>query len=69
MPKWDSFLSLIRDIATRKEGLRFIGWDMAYSTKGWCVVEGNYAPQLEARQVLCGGMRDEFEAIIERALL
>ena len=64
MPEWPAFLALIQDVATRREGIRFIGWDIAYSTKGWCVVEGNFAPQLEARQVLCGGMKEEFDRIM-----
>ena len=68
MPEWTELLALVRDIAVRRDSIRYIGWDLACSTKGWCVVEGNYAPQLEARQVLCGGMRREFEAILGRAM-
>lgn len=66
IPDWASFLELIQDVATRREGVNCIGWDVAYSTKGWCIVEGNFAPQIEARQVLCGGMKAEFDALINK---
>ena len=68
LPEWPALLALIDDIATRRQGIRFIGWDLAYSTKGWCVVEGNFAPQLEARQVLCGGMKEEFDRLMGQSL-
>lgn len=66
IPDWDELLGFINGIATKYPGIVFVGWDVAYSKRGWCLVEGNHAPQLEARQVLCGGMKETFDRIIYR---
>jgi len=41
LPKWDEALSLIHKMATCQEGSTLIAWDIAYSDKGWLMVEGN----------------------------
>lgn len=41
LPKWDEALSLIHDIATHIKGTTLIPWDIAYSDKGWLMVEAN----------------------------
>lgn len=64
IPEWDTLLDYIKEIVARYPGVVYVGWDLAYSKRGWCLVEGNHAPQVEARQVLCGGMKEEFDRII-----
>lgn len=41
MPKWDEALSTIMQMATLVKGATLIAWDIAYSTKGWVMVEAN----------------------------
>ena len=41
LPEWDEALKLIRQIATHQKGTTLIAWDIAYSDKGWLMVEGN----------------------------
>lgn len=41
LPEWDEALSLIHKIAICQEGSVLIAWDIAYSDKGWLMVEGN----------------------------
>lgn len=41
LPEWDSLLDTVKSIAKHKEGSNLIAWDLAYSTKGWIMVEGN----------------------------
>ncbi len=41
LPDWDEALSFIRKMATHRPGTTLISWDIAYSTKGWCMVEAN----------------------------
>lgn len=41
LPEWGKALSLIHKIATCQEGTVLIAWDIAYSDKGWLMVEGN----------------------------
>lgn len=41
LPKWDEALLLIRQMATKVKGTTLIAWDIAYSQKGWVMVEAN----------------------------
>lgn len=41
LPEWDNFLSLVNDVATYVQGTTLISWDIAYSNKGWLMVEAN----------------------------
>ena len=41
LPEWNSLLDTVKSIAKHKEGSNLIAWDLAYSTKGWIMVEGN----------------------------
>ena len=41
LPQWDEALSLIRQMAIKVKGTTLIAWDIAYSKKGWLMVEAN----------------------------
>lgn len=41
IPKWTDALSLVRKMALTVPGATVISWDLAYSNKGWLMVEGN----------------------------
>lgn len=41
LPKWEEALTLIREMALAVEGATLVSWDIAYSTKGWLMVEAN----------------------------
>lgn len=41
LPKWHEALNLIEEISTEVEGTTLISWDIAYSNKGWVMVEAN----------------------------
>ena len=41
LPRWEEALKMINEIATFKQGTTLISWDIAYSSKGWCMVEAN----------------------------
>ena len=41
LPKWNEALSLIDDMATHIDGTTLISWDIAYSDKGWMMIEAN----------------------------
>lgn len=41
VPEWKDMLEICKEMAEKKSSVKFIGWDMAYSNKGWVVVEGN----------------------------
>ncbi|MBD5505607.1 MAG: hypothetical protein HDR09_18175 [Lachnospiraceae bacterium] len=41
LPEWDNAKETITAIATAFEGTTLIAWDIAFSNKGWCLVEAN----------------------------
>lgn len=41
LPDWDQALSMIRKMALKVKGTTLIAWDIAYSKKGWVMVEAN----------------------------
>ena len=41
VPEWDEAKELVIAMAKTVEGATVISWDLAYSKKGWCMVEAN----------------------------
>jgi len=41
LPDWDNALSMICKMALKVKGTTLIAWDIAYSKKGWVMVEAN----------------------------
>lgn len=66
VPEWDKAVALAKKLATVIEGNRYCGWDLAYSTKGWVMVEGNACGQLMHQQIADKiGLKDIFFRLIE----
>lgn len=51
IPEWDKAKELINEVALVIPQIRFVGWDIAYSTKGWVLIEGNSRPQCLSAQI------------------
>lgn len=51
IPEWDSAISLVKELARKVPACRYVGWDIAYSTKGWVLVEGNAGGQMGVLQI------------------
>lgn len=41
LPQWSEALSLIKEMATTVKGTTLVSWDIAYSTRGWLMIEAN----------------------------
>lgn len=41
LPRWNEALAMIEEMATTIKGTTLIAWDIAYSVKGWLMVEAN----------------------------
>ncbi len=41
LPEWNEAKQFIEKVATHRIGTTLISWDLAYSNKGWCLVEVN----------------------------
>ena len=44
MPDWNELLKTIETIVKVSPQIKYVGWDFAYSDKGWVLVEGNGYP-------------------------
>ncbi|MBO4838085.1 MAG: hypothetical protein J5493_01800 [Lachnospiraceae bacterium] len=61
LPEWEDMQRICREMTAKIPGIRYVGWDMAYSVKGWAVIEGNGMSQLISPQFLGGkGIKQEF---------
>lgn len=57
LPKWDKMISMCIETSSMVPEVRWIGWDMAYTDKGWITVEGNALAEVigpQGTHVPCG---------------
>ncbi len=64
LPEWDKLLEMLTEAALELSSLRYIGWDVAYSTNGWCIIEGNTNGEFFTQMVFGHGFKSEFEKLI-----
>lgn len=41
LPQWNQAITMVNEMAMICVGATVIAWDLAYSKKGWLVIEGN----------------------------
>ena len=63
VPEWGVLLAMAQEIQKLIPHQKYVGWDFAYSKKGWCVVEANWGEFL-TQFVIGEGVRSEFEKLI-----
>ncbi len=51
MPDWAGLRSFTAALALKLPDVRFVGWDLAYTEKGWCLVEANARLQFISSQM------------------
>lgn len=67
LPKWEDALDLIKLMATHRKGTTLIGWDIAYTDKGWVMVEANDNGAWQIVQSnLDNGKKKELYALMDR---
>ena len=66
LPNWDQALDLVEKLMMIKPEIRYVGWDLAHTSKGWVVVEGNHEGQLVGQMPLHRGCAKEAKMIMER---
>ncbi len=65
IPEWSELLDLAREIALKiAPRIRYVGWDMAYTNKGWSILEGNPEGEFSGQFIYKRGQKKELEAII-----
>lgn len=65
LPEWEKLLEMLKEAALELPTLRYIGWDVAYSAKGWCIIEGNSNGEFFTQMVYGHGFKKEFEKLID----
>ena len=66
IPHWDEAVALAKECASKLENVNYVGWDLALTSSGWCVLEGNdyggvVMPQIAYRR----GIKPNLEELID----
>ena len=65
LPEWDKAVAMVTTAAHMVPGNHYCGWDLAYSTHGWCMVEANCTALMGGMQIITQtGRKAELEALI-----
>ncbi|MBO4839092.1 MAG: hypothetical protein J5493_06980 [Lachnospiraceae bacterium] len=51
MPEWDKAVALVKEAMDVYPDIRFVGWDVAYTEKGWIIIEANDNGQFHGAQI------------------
>ena len=64
IPKWDELTAMMDAIAKQFPNMGYIGWDMALSKRGWCVMEANFTGEMLWQLLYGKGMKADMEELI-----
>lgn len=65
LPEWEEMLCICKKMAEYLPKMKYCAWDMAYTDKGWLVVEGNRIGQMIAQQMTINkGIKMELDAFM-----
>jgi len=64
MPQWEDLKAMLEEAARRLPTLRYIGWDVAHTDRGWCIIEGNTNGEFFFQMCVGRGVKREFEDLI-----
>lgn len=66
LPDWDDAVALCNKTANLFPTVKYIGWDLAHTDKGWIIVEANMAGQLVHQGSLRCGIKEELNIIMSK---
>lgn len=66
IPKWDEACALAKHLATLIPEAVIVGWDLALSEDGWCMVEGNSSPLIGHQIAIDRGLKEEWRKTVSR---
>ena len=52
IPEWNKMIAICKSAAEKETDMNYLSWDMAYSERGWCVIEVNAIGQLIGPQIV-----------------
>ena len=65
IPEWEKAKKLACELTCIMDAMHYCGWDLAYTPKGWVMIEGNSHGQFVWQMVDGIGCRDEFEGYVK----
>lgn len=65
IPKWEEMKETMTKAAQLIPSIRYIGWDVVLSKKGWCIIEGNFMGEFTNQLAYQRGLKYEFEELID----
>lgn len=65
IPKWKELNEMIEKLRPQNSPVHLVGWDLALSQKGWCIVEGNWGPSFIGIQ---GCLDTGYKSVMKRVL-
>lgn len=72
IPAWEEMLDFCKTAASKVDGIGFLSWDMAYTDRGWVVIEVNGIGQLIGPQTVNKrGIKEEldkYSAMMEKVI-
>lgn len=67
LPEWEKMCALAKEMSAQTPTVRYVGWDMAHTDKGWAVIEGNGSGQLIGPQIVWKrGFKEDINKIINK---
>jgi len=64
MPEWDALKEMLTTAARQFPTIRYIGWDVVHTDRGWCIIEGNPSGEFFFQLCVGHGVKEEFEKLI-----
>lgn len=64
LPDWEGALSICRQISSEIPNVKYISYDLAYTPKGWVIVEINSSGGYHFQGGTLKGFRDDFEKLV-----
>ncbi|MBO4326029.1 MAG: hypothetical protein J5950_02010 [Clostridia bacterium] len=64
IPKWKELIDTVTELAMKVDTVRYVGWDMVLTEKGWVLMEGNFSGDFCWQFCLNRGTKKEFEDMI-----
>lgn len=52
IPEWNKMLEICKNAAEKETQMGYLSWDMAYTNRGWCVIEVNEVGQFIGPQIV-----------------
>lgn len=66
IPQWNEACALAKHLAAMIPEAAIVGWDLAHTECGWCMVEGNSSPLIIYQIATDCGLKDEWRKTVSK---